>query len=380
VIRELQRRGYAHIDTILTRNALQFVTPVTIEAITGKVPHTDTFEPGRALSHIDLVQPCGLLAVVPATANILAKFAGGIGDDLLSTTYLAADCPVLVVPSMNTRMMDHVATQRNLNQLRQDGVSILEPEDGYLACGTYGKGRMPEVPVIVDEMERLLHAPHGTMAGVRVLVVSGGTAEPIDPVRTITNRSTGRMGAELARAFLHAGADVRLITGTGTVRYPVTPVRYEVETAAGMAEAVFREAPDADVIIMAAAVADYTPASPYPEKHKKTDQPLTLELKPTEDILKTLGQRFGGTRILVGFAAETTDVETHARAKLVAKGADLIVGNQVGAPDTGFGSETNEAVLVSRDGNIMDTGCITKEALAVRIVKEVERLRESRHG
>ena len=376
----MQRRGYAHLDTILTRNATQFVTPVTLEAITGRMPYTGTFEPGRTLSHIDLVQGSGLLAIVPATANMLAKMAGGIGDDLLSTSYLAADCPVLVAPSMNTKMMEHPATVRNLARLREDGVYLVDPDDGYLACGTYGRGRMPDVPALADHLELALHRPHGILSGKRVLIASGGTSEPIDPVRSITNRSTGKMGSELAGAFLRAGASVKLVTGTGSARYPATADRQQVETAAEMAQAVSAAAAEADIIVMAAAVADYTPAEPASEKRKKTGDPIVLPMDPTVDILKQLGSIHAGKKTLVGFAAETSNVEQYATGKLKEKQADLIVGNRVGAADTGFGSDTNEAVLVARDGQVINTGCITKEALAVRIVGEVKRLSGDRHA
>lgn len=352
---------------------------MTLEAITGRMPYTGTFEPGRTLSHIDLVQGSGLLAIVPATANMLAKMAGGIGDDLLSTAYLAADCPVLAAPSMNTKMMEHPATVRNLAQLREDGVYLVDPDEGYLACGTYGRGRMPDVPALADHLELALHRPHGSLCGKRVLIASGGTSEPIDPVRTLTNRSTGKMGSELAGAFLRAGASVMLVTGTGNARYPATADRQQVETASEMEQAVMAAAPEADIIVMAAAVADYTPAEPATEKCKKTGEPISLPMVPTVDILKELGSQYGGKKILVGFAAETADVKPYAAGKLAEKQADLIVGNRVGAADTGFGSDTNEAVLVARDGQIMDTGCITKEALAVRIVSEVKRLSGDGH-
>jgi len=382
LIRELQRRGYAHLDTILTKGAGQFVTPVTLEALTGRVPYQDTFETGRALSHVDLVQHAGILAVVPATANVIGKFASGVADDFLTTAYLAATCPVLVVPSMNTRMFEHPATRRNLETLRQDGVHVLEPTAGYLACGTYGRGRMPEIPIVADWIEYQLHRQEtGPLSGRRVLIASGGTVEPIDPVRMICNRSTGRMGMELARACGMAGADVTVVAGPGTVRYPDFADVKPVETAAQMAQAVLAHASEADAVIMAAAVADYTPADPATSKMKKTDGPRTLTLNRTTDILRELGTRYGGTsKVLVGFAAETEAVEASALRKLEEKHADLVVGNRVGAADTGFAAETTEVVLVRRDLEPVSIGMVTKEALAWRIVGEIAPLLEQPNG
>ena len=379
VIRELQKRGYRDIETILTKNATRFVTTVTLGAISGKVPYTDTFESGRALSHISLVQPCGILAVVPATANILGKFAGGIADDFLSTAYLACTGPVLVVPSMNAEMYRHPATTRNLEQLKRDGVHVLDPDAGYLACGTEGPGRMPDSETVADMIEQVLHRHiGGPLSGKKVLIASGGTAEPIDPVRTITNRSTGRMGKALATAFSLAGADVEIVAGTGTVRYPAYCRQVNVSTASEMAEAVLKMAENADIVIMAAAVADYTPTTPFQEKKKKDAGTLNLELKPTKDILKTLGARYHGEKILVGFAAETSDVEAYAWKKLAEKKADLIVGNLVGVPDSGFGADTSRAVLVTADGKPDRYEKTGKEQLAFIIAEKVLSLLESR--
>lgn len=381
LIRELQRRGYLHFDTILTAAAEQFVTPVTLEALTGRVPYRDTFETGRALSHVDLVQHCGILAVVPATANVMAKFACGVADDFLTTAYLAASCPVLVAPSMNTRMFEHPATVRNMKQVGMDGARVMEPDAGYLACGTYGRGRLADVPTIADAIEHHLHLSQKPgFAGVKVLIASGGTSEPIDPVRTLTNRSTGRMGAELATAFGLSGADVTVVTGTGTARYPSFVEQVQVETAAEMATAVLGRAESADVVIMAAAVADYTPVNPAEGKMKKRDASLQLELAPTTDILKTLGNRYAGKKLLVGFAAETDDVESAASDKLKSKQADLIVGNRVGDATSGFGVDSSEAWLVYRDGRVDAAGDIRKEALAFRIVHAVQELRVGSNG
>ncbi|NOZ12621.1 MAG: bifunctional phosphopantothenoylcysteine decarboxylase/phosphopantothenate--cysteine ligase CoaBC [Acidobacteria bacterium] len=372
VIRELQKRGYRDIETILTANGTRFVTPVTVGAITGKLPYTDTFEPGRALSHISLVQPCGILAVVPATADILAKFAGGIADDFLSTAYLACTGPVLVAPSMNSEMYRHPATERNIARLKKDGVHVLEPDAGYLACGSEGPGRMPDAETVADMIEFVLHRKTGgPLSGMRVIIASGGTAEPIDPVRTITNRSSGKMGKELATAFALAGADVEIVAGTGTACYPAYCRQTKVQTASEMKDAVLKKASAADIIVMAAAVADYTPETVFHEKKKKDGNLLNLRLKPTTDILKTLGTRFEGEKILVGFAAETSNVEESAKKKLTEKKADLIVGNIVGVPDSGFEADTIRAVLVAKDQSTVPYEKISKEELAFHIVEKI---------
>lgn len=348
------------------------MTPVTVGAITGKVPCTDTFESGRALSHISLVQPCGILAVVPATANILAKFAGGIADDFLSTAYLACTGPVLVAPSMNTEMYRHPATARNLAQLKKDGIHVLDPDAGYLACGTEGPGRVADTEIVADMIEHVLHRHiGGPLSGKKILIASGGTAEPVDPVRTITNRSTGRMGKALATAFALAGAEVEIIAGTGTVRYPAYCPRTIAETASEMMNAVMEKAPGADIVVMAAAVADYTPATALHEKKKKSEDNLQLELKPTIDILRTLGTRYEGEKILVGFAAETSNVGEYTKKKMMEKKADLIVGNLVGVADSGFGVETSRAILVQKDGATDSYEKISKEQLAFHIVEKV---------
>jgi len=379
VIRELQKRGYRDIETILTANGARFVTPVTLSAITGNIPYADTFEAGRALSHISLVQPCGILAVVPATADIIAKFACGIADDFLSTAYLACTGPVLAAPSMNAEMYRHATTLRNLEQLKKDGVHVLDPDSGYLACGTEGPGRMPDAEIVADVIEHVLHRHiGGPLSGRKVVIASGGTAEPIDPVRTITNRSTGRMGKALATAFSLAGASVEIVTGIGNARYPAYCRQTIAETASEMLNAVIEKATDADIIVMAAAVADYTPATVLREKKKKDENNLHLELKPTTDILKTLGTQYEGKKILVGFAAETSNVEDHAKKKLTEKKADLIVGNLVGVPDSGFGAESSRAVLVQK-GEISDSyDKIEKEQLAFCIVEKVVAMLESR--
>jgi len=377
VIRELQKRGYRNIETILTANGARFVTPVTLGAITGKVPYTDTFESGRALSHISLVQPCGILAVVPATANTVAKFSGGIADDFLSTAYLACTGPVLVAPSMNAEMYRHPVTVRNLTQLKKDGVHVLDPDAGYLACGTEGPGRMPDSEIVADMIEYAMHRHiGGPFSGKKVLVVSGGTAEPVDPVRTLTNRSSGRMGKALAEAFALAGAEVEVIAGTGTVRYPAYCPLTRIETASQMLDAVLEKATEADIVVMAAAVADYTPAKPEDEKKKKDKNDLKLELKPTVDILKTLGSRYAGSKILVGFAAETSNVTEYAKKKLTEKKADLIVGNQVGVPDSGFGAEKSRGTLVSRDGTVEPFNTVRKDELAFHIAAKVAAMME----
>lgn len=257
----------------------------------------------------------------------------------------------------------------------------MEPDAGYLACGTYGRGRLADITTIADTIEHRLHCSHKpALSGVKVLIASGGTAEAIDPVRTITNRSSGLMGAELATAFGLSGADVTVVKGTGTARYPAYAKEIPVESAGQMAEAVLERAADADVVVMAAAVADYTPREPHDHKMKKAGNDLELSLTPTVDILKTLGDRSGDRTLLVGFAAETDSVEEAAKGKLKDKQADLIVGNRVGDSTSGFGVESSEAWLVYRDGRVDAVGDIRKEALAFRIVRAVQELRVGSNG
>ena len=376
VVRLLQKRGH-RVQAVLTRNARRFVAPLTFEAITREPVITSQFTPGANanIEHIALASSLDVLLVAPATANTLAKFAHGLADDFLSALYLAARAPVLVAPAMNTNMWEHAATRANLATLRARCVRFVEPGEGYLACGWIGTGRLAEPQHIAEAVDALLAHRHSA-AGRRVLVTAGPTVEDIDPVRFIGNRSSGRMGIALAREARARGADVVLVTGPTSVELPADVDVVRVRSAKDMHAAVFAHVNDVDAVIMAAAVADYTPVGGVAaEKIDKTNAPLTVHLERTADILADLGRHRGGARrpALIGFAAQTGPAEAAARRKLVAKGVDLIVANDVLAPGAGFDVETNRVSLVSADGT-EDLPLMLKVEVAAIVIDRLERL------
>lgn len=376
VARGLQKRGH-DVAAIMTRSARRFVGEVTFEAITRRPVITDQFARGANadIEHIALATDIGLLVVAPATANVIGKFANGIADDFLTSLYLATRAPVLLAPAMNTNMLEHAAVQRNLQTLAERGVQFVDPGEGYLACGWIGKGRLAEPDVIVDAAERMLR-PSGSLLGRRIVVTAGPTYEDLDPVRYLGNRSSGRMGYAIAAEASRRGGHVVLVSGP-TKLDPPPGVRVErVRSAAEMARAVAAAAKDADAVIMAAAVADYTPQQgPAPAKLEKSDGPLTMTLVRTPDILAELGRARGSARrpVLVGFAAETGDPRPRARQKLASKHVDLIVANDVSRSDAGFDAETNAAVLVAPDGET-DLALQLKTELASKILDRVEKM------
>jgi len=377
VARGLQQRGH-DVVAVMTRNARRFVGPVTLEAITRHHVITSQWDAGANadVEHIALATSVDLLLVAPATANIIGKFAGGIADDFLSTLYLATTAPVLLAPAMNTQMLEHPAVQQNIAALERRGVQFVQPGAGYLACGWVGKGRLAEPAEIVEAADRMIGGRR-TLEGRRVLVTAGPTFEDLDPVRFIGNRSSGRMGFALAAEAARRGADVTVVAGPSTVDPPAVAELVRVRSAAEMRDAVMARVAGADVVIMAAAVADYAPDAPDPQKIKKGADALTLTLRRTPDILAALGawrQDRGATRpLLVGFAAETADVLARARQKLDAKRADLIVANDVLAPGAGFEVDTNVVTLV---GHGWDEALPLqpKASVAREILDRVERL------
>lgn len=354
VARGLQTRGH-EVMAIMTRSARRFVGPLTFEAITRHRVITDQWAPGTNadIEHISLASDIGLLLVAPATANVIGKFANGIADDFLSTLYLATRAPVVMAPAMNTLMLEHAAVRQNMDVLAARGVRFVEPGAGYLACGWIGRGRLAEPDDIVAAAESVMGAS-GAWKGRKVLVTAGPTYEDLDPVRYLGNRSSGRMGFAVASEAARQGADVVLIAGPTELEPPSNVTVVRVRSAAQMHAEVIRRASDVDVVVMAAAVADYTPQKAEPQKIAKSQGPMTLTLTRTVDILADLGRRreaSGGDRpVLVGFAAETRDLLVHAREKLRSKNVDLIVANDVLAPDAGFSAETNAVTLVSADG------------------------------
>jgi phosphopantothenoylcysteine decarboxylase/phosphopantothenate--cysteine ligase len=377
VARLLQKRGH-RVQAVMTRTARRFVGPLTFEAITREPVITSQFAPGlnAEIEHIALASSMDLLLVVPATANCLGKFANGIADDFLSALYLATRAPVLVAPAMNTNMWEHDAVQANVATLKARGVRFVEPGDGYLACGWVGKGRLAEPEVIVDAAERVLApAASSSLRGVRVLVTAGPTLEDLDAVRFLGNRSSGRMGFAIAAAAQARGADVTLVAGPTTVEPPAVGEIVRVRGAREMHAAVTARASRADVVVMAAAVADYTPAGGASAGKIEKGGALTLTLERTADILADLGtQRGDASRpVLVGFAAQTGDPVPAARRKLAAKRVDLIVANDVLAPGAGFDVETNHVTFVGPDGDER-LPLMSKSDVAGLLLDRVERL------
>ncbi len=377
IIRLLQKKGYENIDTILTENGAKFVTPLTFEAITGKTPYLDTFENSKALSHIEVVKDADAFLIVPATANTIGKMANGIVDNFLTTAYLASKSPVLIAPSMNETMYLSKPVMRNLNTLEKDGAIIIEPESGYLACGITGKGRLADLNHIVEmtdfavfrRKERMLH-------NLNILITSGGTEEFIDPVRTITNKSTGKMGKALAETLSLLGANVTIVSARCDVTYPSYCNLIKVTTAEQMKDKVFEISNNFDVIIMAAAVSDFTPSTKSTIKIKKTSDSdsLVMSFKKTFDILKGLGTKYGNSKVIVGFAAETDNVLENALKKIEDKNASFIVANLVGTDKSGFGTNESEAYIIDKNKQTKTLGTVSKSDLAYEIackIKEV---------
>jgi len=380
VARGLQKRGH-DVVAIMTRSARKFVGEVTFEAITRRPVITDQFSRGMNadIEHIAIASDIALLLVAPATANVIGKFANGIADDFLTSLYLATRAPVLLAPAMNTNMLENPAVQRNLQTLGARGVRFVDPGDGFLACGWIGKGRLAEPEAIVEAAEAMLR-PAGTLLGRRIVVSAGPTYEDIDPVRYLGNRSSGRMGYAVAAEASRRGAHVVLVSGPTTLDAPAGVQLERVRSAAEMARAMTRHANGADAVVMAAAVADYTPdAGAAARKIGKRDAPLTLTLTRTPDILAELGKARGGsgTPVLVGFAAETGDPRPRARQKLAEKNVDLIVANDVSREGAGFEVDTNAAVFIAADGEV-EHPLQLKTELAAKILDRVEQMLASR--
>jgi phosphopantothenoylcysteine decarboxylase/phosphopantothenate--cysteine ligase len=352
VARGLQKAGH-DVVAVMTRSARKFVGPLTFEAITRRRVITDQFAPGvnADIEHIAIASDIDLLLVAPATANVIGKFANGIADDFLTSLYLATRAPVLIAPAMNTHMFDHPSVRENIDRLMSRGVQFVDPGSGYLACGWIGKGRLAEPEEVVAAAIQALQ-PAGPLRGRSVVVTAGPTHEPIDPVRFLGNRSSGKMGFALAAEAARRGAAVTLVAGPTTVDPPPTVELVRIRSAAEMYHAVVDRASTADVVIMAAAVADYTPVQVAPEKISKDDETLTIQFTRTVDILAELGRRRGSRDrpVLVGFAAETTDVVAKARSKRQAKQVDLIVANDVSRADAGFEQDANAVILIGANG------------------------------
>jgi phosphopantothenoylcysteine decarboxylase/phosphopantothenate--cysteine ligase len=389
----------ADVRVIMTESATKFVTPLTFQTLSRNPVATDVFDERdpSAVQHIDLADAADLLVVAPATANIIAKMARGIADDMLSTTYLATTAPVLVAPAMNVHMYAHPAVQENLDILRRRGVTVMEPGEGQLACGYTGRGRMPEPEELAAKIAEMLAdgpadrkkpaeakpeggAADGPMKGLRVLVTAGGTVERIDAVRYLSNDSSGRMGFAFAEAARDMGAEVTLVKARTDVAPPPGVTVVEALTAEDMLSAVLARYPDTDLVIKAAAVADYRPANPAAGKIKKTAERLTLELEKTPDILQALGER-KTTQFLIGFAAETERLAEYATDKAVRKNCDLVVGNDVTVPGAGFGTETNKVVVADQKGVVAELPLMSKRETAERVLAlALERMKKAGGG
>ncbi len=376
LLRELTARD-AEVSVVMTAGAEHFVGPLTFRTLSGRPVLSNLFDPqsDEAVEHVALAERAHAFVVAPATANVLAKAAHGIADDFLTTLLLAARCPVLMAPAMDGGMWDHAAVRANVATLRERGVTIIEPDAGALASGLSGRGRLPEIEAIVEEIERLL-TPSRDLVGERVLVTSGPTREPIDPVRYLSNRSSGKMGHAVALAALRRDADVVLISGPTALKPPAGAVYVPVQTAEEMREAALQHLGAATVVIKAAAVADYRVERPSATKIKsggKRDG-WNLDLVPNPDILKELAQKKSGA-FLVGFAAETNDVRAHAADKLRAKGIDLLVANDVSQRGIGFEADDNQVILLDRWGGALDLPRMTKIQVAHAILDRVLALR-----
>jgi len=368
----------ALVEVIMTRSAQEFVAPLTFQTLTQRPVITDMFRllSEMNIAHVALAQRADLVLIAPATANTIAKLAHGLADDMLSATVLATRAPVLIAPAMETNMYENPVTQANLASLVARGMTVVEPEVGHLASGRYGKGRMAD-PAVILAMAKQALGRDGDLAGRRVVVTAGGTQEPLDPVRFVGNRSSGKMGYALAQAALERGAQVTLISAPTRLSPPPGAKTEFVTTAAEMRDAVMGRIVDADALIMAAAVADYRPAEVARQKIKKASRGLTLRLRPNPDILMEVAEyrrSTGKPSVVVGFAAETEDLAANARAKLEAKRLDLIVANDVTSPDSGFDSDTNRALIMDRLGQTSELPLLAKPELADRVLDHVVEL------
>ncbi|WP_057913461.1 bifunctional phosphopantothenoylcysteine decarboxylase/phosphopantothenate--cysteine ligase CoaBC [Peribacillus muralis] len=365
----------AHVKVIMSESARQFVTPLTFQALSRNDVYTDTFDEkdSSVIAHIDLADWADIILVAPATANMIGKVANGIADDMITTTLLATEAPVWVAPAMNVHMYAHPAVQKNMETLRSFGYQFIEPGEGYLACGYVGKGRLEEPETIVEHLkDHFAEKKPQFLNGKKVLITAGPTREAIDPVRYVTNHSSGKMGYALAEQAIELGAEVTLITGPVNLKPPFKAVVIQVESAADMYDAVFNRFDSSDVVIMTAAVADYKPKIFHAQKMKKQPGENVIEFERTKDILKELGEN-KTHQILVGFAAETNNVEEYARGKLVKKNADMIVANNVTVAGAGFGTDTNIVTIYDKDGSTIELPKMSKADIAKSILAEVSR-------
>ncbi len=367
-------KQHADVHVIMTENAVNFINPITFETLTSNKCLVDTFDRNFQynVEHVALAKRADLFMVAPASANVIGKIAGGIADDMLTTTIMACKAPKLIAPAMNTNMFENPIVQDNIRKLEQYGYEIISPAAGYLACGDTGEGKLPSEETLFSYIMRELHYEKD-MAGKKVLVTAGPTIEAIDPVRFLSNHSTGKMGYAIAKCAMERGAEVTLVTGKTALPLPPFVKVIPVVSASDMYEAVKANSGDADYIIKAAAVADYTPAVAAEDKIKKSGENMNIPLVPTEDILKYLGEHKKPGQVLCGFAMETKDLLENAKKKLEKKNADMIVANNLKVEGAGFGTDTNVVTLIKRDG-VKELPLLSKEQVAKAVLDELIKL------
>jgi phosphopantothenoylcysteine decarboxylase / phosphopantothenate---cysteine ligase len=376
LVRLLVKDGFV-VQVIMTRAAMEFVTPLTFQTLSGRPVASETFNLTQEseIGHIRLADSADLFVIAPATANVIGKIAAGMADDLLTTVLMATKAPVLIAPTMNIHMYENPILQENVRKLRRFGYYFMEPAEGYLACGYEGKGRLPEPEKILEEVRRLLKKKD--LVGEKLLITAGPNQEPLDPVRYLSNRSSGKMGYALARAAIRRGAEVALISGPTTLEPPVGARLIPVTTAAEMRRAVLHEFPGCTAVIMAAAVTDYRPADFSSKKMKRGQGPIELRLEPNPDILKEIGAKKNG-KLLVGFAAETDELVANAKKKLKDKNLDMIVANDVTGAGAGFDGDTNVATILDRGGGVRALPLMSKDELAEQIFDYLLALKSKR--
>lgn len=374
----LLKKQHADVHVIMTKNAMEFITPVTFETLTGNKCLTDTFDRNFQfeVEHVSLAKRADLVLVAPATANVMAKLAHGLADDMLTTTILACKCPKLIAPAMNTRMYENPVTQDNMEILKKYGWKLIEPAVGYLACGDTGKGKFPAESVIVEHVLNEI-ALEKDMAGLHVLITAGPTMEAIDPVRFISNHSTGKMGYALAKICCQRGAAVTLVSGKTNLPRPTGVEVVDIRSAQEMYDAVTSRFAQQDIVIKAAAVADYRPATVAEQKMKKSDDDMSIALERTKDILAYLGSHKQPHQTLCGFAMETEHMVEHAQAKLVKKNLDLIAANNVKVAGAGFGTDTNVVTLITKD-EVRELELMSKSEVSGKIVDEILKIRSQK--
>lgn len=370
VVSGLRKLGYT-INVIMTKNACEFVNPLSFQTLSNNYVVTDTFQHPTSwdVEHISLAKKADLFLIAPASANIIGKIAHGIADDMLSTTVMAANCPILFAPAMNTNMYENSIVQENINKLKSNGYSFLEPDSGWLACGDLGRGKLPSPNTIIQEVISILN-PQQDLSGKHVLVTAGPTVEAIDAMRYISNHSSGKMGYAIAEAAAKRGAQVTLISGPTNLPIPSNVARVDVVSALDMFDAVMQHSTSSDVVIKAAAVADYRPLHVSEHKIKKSDDDLTLELTRNPDILKELGKQ-KGNKILVGFAAETQNLISYAKEKITKKNLDFIVANNIATKGSGFKGDTNIVTLIDANGAVTEHDEMSKSEVANIILDKV---------